>query len=143
MAVIVDPFGLDLHHRGEEGGGENGFRVGAFEHQGLVNLQGGGLGSIASPCDEWSIRRKSTGMSLENTPPGCKSRCVFGRAFLRKCKLIGRTRARYLRSRPLTEAAYDRSCGENSCCAIRCMDGAGPRWCCIGWGRPSFWPCWV
>src|ERR1700678_1964876 len=32
MAVVVDPAGLDLHHRGDEGREEGGFWIEAVEH---------------------------------------------------------------------------------------------------------------
>ena len=35
MAVIIDPFGLDLHHRRNEGRGEDRFLIGSFRALGF------------------------------------------------------------------------------------------------------------
>ena len=47
MAVVVDPTGLDPHHRGDEGGKEDRFEIEAVEHRRFYHLAGGAAARVA------------------------------------------------------------------------------------------------
>jgi hypothetical protein len=54
MAVIVDPFGLDPHHRRNKRRGKDGFQIGAFQHAGFRSsvrrMLPGTVADFAQPC---------------------------------------------------------------------------------------------
>ena len=64
MAVVVDPRGLNLHHRGDEGGEEQRFEVAALEHARRLRCRA----RLRPTCPAWAVHGRATCRTPDLSP---------------------------------------------------------------------------